>query len=307
MTRDDLFNTNAKINFATAKSFAKICPDAAACVISNPVNSMVPIWGEVLKANEVPLDNLFGVTTLDVFRATTFAAQKVIDHGSHPALYPLDSETPVLGGHAGTTIVPLFSKVFNTIQKPLKMDEEESNALYHRVAFGGDEVVQAKAGGGSATLSMAAAGVSFAESVALARSGMAGPNPKREYAFIASEEAKRHFDVEYFAYPIDLPTPEIFATIDGKIVKKSDTNAGKLRSEVHHTLHEDPQYPAEFGYKQQFFYDKEPIWANISPKEQQLIDAMLPDLRDQIKKGQDWAHAALAADSAPAAPAAAAQ
>lgn len=50
MTRDDLFNTNASIVKGLAEACAKSCPDAMFLVISNPVNSTVPIFAEVLKA-----------------------------------------------------------------------------------------------------------------------------------------------------------------------------------------------------------------------------------------------------------------
>lgn len=49
MTRDDLFNTNASIVKGLAEVCAKACPDAMFLVISNPVNSTVPIFAETLK------------------------------------------------------------------------------------------------------------------------------------------------------------------------------------------------------------------------------------------------------------------
>jgi malate dehydrogenase len=46
-------------------------------IISNPVNSTVPIAAEVLKAaGTYDPKKLFGVTTLDVVRARTFYAAK---------------------------------------------------------------------------------------------------------------------------------------------------------------------------------------------------------------------------------------
>ena len=51
MTRDDLFNTNASIVKTLAEGVSRVCPDAAVLIISNPVNSTVPIAKEVfLKA-----------------------------------------------------------------------------------------------------------------------------------------------------------------------------------------------------------------------------------------------------------------
>ncbi len=49
MTRDDLFNTNASIVRDLAKTAAQVAPKAHLLIISNPVNSTVPIVAEVFK------------------------------------------------------------------------------------------------------------------------------------------------------------------------------------------------------------------------------------------------------------------
>jgi len=69
---------------------------------------------------------------------------------------PIKTNVTVIGGHAGTTILPLLSQV-----KGAKFSEDDIKALTHRIQFGGDEVVKAKDGAGSATLSMAYAGQRF--------------------------------------------------------------------------------------------------------------------------------------------------
>merc|ERR1719194_273852 len=104
MTRDDLFNINAGIVRTLVKGCAEACPKACILVISNPVNSTVPIASEVLKAKGVyDPRKLMGVTTLDVCRARTFVASaKGNDVNA--------VKVPVVGGHAGTTIVPLLSQ-----------------------------------------------------------------------------------------------------------------------------------------------------------------------------------------------------
>ncbi|CAM9848943.1 unnamed protein product, partial [Choristocarpus tenellus] len=76
MTRDDLFNTNASVVKGIAEACAKNCPKACVLIISNPVNSTVPIFGDVLKkAGVFDPQKLMGVTTLDVSRANTFVAE----------------------------------------------------------------------------------------------------------------------------------------------------------------------------------------------------------------------------------------
>jgi malate dehydrogenase len=78
MTRDDLFNINAGIVRTLIEGVAKHCPQAIINIISNPVNSTVPIAAEVLKiAGVYDPRRLFGVTTLDVMRANTFVVPSV--------------------------------------------------------------------------------------------------------------------------------------------------------------------------------------------------------------------------------------
>lgn len=73
MTRDDLFNINAGIVRTLCEGIAKSCPNAIVNLISNPVNSTVPIAAEVFKkAGTYDPKRLLGVTMLDVVRANTF-------------------------------------------------------------------------------------------------------------------------------------------------------------------------------------------------------------------------------------------
>ncbi len=104
MTRDDLFKINAGIVRDLVKGIAEYSPKAFILVISNPVNSTVPIAAEVMKqAGKFDPKRLFGVTTLDVVRAETFV-QDITGEKD-----PSKTVIPVIGGHSGETIVPLFS------------------------------------------------------------------------------------------------------------------------------------------------------------------------------------------------------
>eukprot|EP00984_Skeletonema_dohrnii_P001479 scaffold471_cov111-Skeletonema_dohrnii-CCMP3373.AAC.3 len=183
MTRDDLFNTNASIVQTLVEGCAKFCPDAIIAIISNPVNSTVPIAAEVLKKHGVyNPKKLVGVTTLDVCRANTFVANS-------QGWDPKDVDVTVIGGHAGITILPLFSRVDGA-----KFSDEELEAITVRTQFGGDEVVAAKAGAGSATLSMAYAGFIFTENVLKAMRG----EEVTQCAFVESDLT----DAEFFASPV---------------------------------------------------------------------------------------------------------
>ncbi|KAF9986231.1 hypothetical protein BGZ75_002073 [Mortierella antarctica] len=155
MTRDDLFKINAGIVRDLAEGVAKNCPGAFVLVISNPVNSTVPIVCEVLKKHGVwDPKKVFGISTLDGVRSSRFVSEV------KPSLDPKSTRVTVIGGHSGATIVPLLSQIPGNFAKDLS--QEELDVLTHRIQYGGDEVVKAKDGTGSATLSMAHAGARFA-------------------------------------------------------------------------------------------------------------------------------------------------
>jgi len=186
MTRDDLFNTNASIVYKLATSIAKNAPNANVLIIANPVNSTVPIVVETFKKYGITsTKKIFGVTTLDILRANTFLAD-------FKGLDPSKIEVPVIGGHAGVTILPLFSQVSG-----VTLTQEQLEKLTHRVQFGGDEVVQAKAGAGSATLSMAVAAFRFTNSLIRAIQG----EKVIECAYVQSSVVP---GVDYFASKVTL-------------------------------------------------------------------------------------------------------
>jgi malate/lactate dehydrogenase len=161
----------------------------------------------------------------DVCRANTFISKAM---GKDPK----DVDVTVVGGHAGITILPLFSQV-----PGLSLSDEEREALTVRTQFGGDEVVQAKAGAGSATLSMAYAGYIFTENVLKAMDG----EEIVQCAYVESTLT----DAKYFASPCKFG-PEGVTEVMG------------------------------FG--------------EISAYEQGWLDKMLPDLKKQISKGEEFAN-----------------
>ena len=163
MTRDDLFNTNAGIAMNLAKACATACPKACILVICNPVNSTVPIFSETFKKMGVhDPRKIMGVTELDSVRARKFISEAL-------GMCPKECNIPVIGGHAGTTIIPLLSQLPDN-----KISKLDVPAITKRIQFGGDEVVAAKEGAGSATLSMAYAGATFAGSILRGLNGETG-------------------------------------------------------------------------------------------------------------------------------------
>lgn len=132
MTRDDLFKINAGIVRDLAKGIAEFSPKAFVLVISNPVNSTVPIAAEVLKgAGVFDPKRLFGVTTLDVVRAETFVQDITGERD------PTKTVIPVIGGHSGETIVPLFSQA----KPPVKIPADKLDALVNRKRTTQDPVI----------------------------------------------------------------------------------------------------------------------------------------------------------------------
>jgi len=205
MTRDDLFKINAGIVRDLITGVAQYAPKAFILIISNPVNSTVPIAAEVLKKNGVfdPL-RLFGVTTLDVVRAETFVEEIT---GTRV------ESVPVIGGHSGETIVPLFSLAKPSISIPA----DKLDALTYRVQFGGDEVVKAKDGLGSATLSMAWAGFRFAEKVIRAVSGESGIT-EPSYVYLpgvpGGAEIQKVTGCDFFSVPVVLGPKGVEKVVD---------------------------------------------------------------------------------------------
>lgn len=185
----------------------------------------MPICAEIFKSKGTyNPKRLFGVTTLDVVRASRFISQF---KGTDPA----DENITVVGGHSGATIVPLLSQAGYSLQG------KELDDFVFRVQFGGDEVVKAKDGAGSATLSMAMAGARFAESLLKAAQGEKGVV---EPTFVDSPLFKDQ-GVDFFASKVELGPNGV--------------------EKVH-----------EVG--------------KITPKEKEMLDVALKDLKTNIGKGK---------------------
>jgi len=172
MTRADLLGVNAGIAKNIVEACAKFCPDAVLGLIVNPVNSVVPAMCELYKKAGLDPRKVCGVTSLDIVRANKFVHEVTG--------VPLETiDVPVVGGHAGTTILPLFSQV----PAAQTLSAEQILALDKHVQDAGTDVVNAKGGKGSATLSMAYAGAKFGNAVL---NGLAG-NETTECAYVVRD------------------------------------------------------------------------------------------------------------------------
>lgn len=196
MDRSDLFNVNAGIIRSLTEKVAAVCPNACLGIITNPVNTTIAIAAEVLKnAGVYDKRKLFGITTLDVIRSETFV-------GELKNKNPLEIEVPVIGGHSGVTILPLLSQIDG-----VSFSDEEVISLTKRIQNAGTEVVEAKAGGGSATLSMGQAACRFG--LALVRA-LNGEENIVECAYVEGDGQYARF----FAQPVKLGKSGLEAVLD---------------------------------------------------------------------------------------------
>ena len=207
MDRSDLFNVNAGIVKSLIATVAEHAPNAVIGIITNPVNTTVVIAAQVLKeAGVYDKNKLFGVTTLDVMRAETFVAEiKEI---------PVEKvNVNVIGGHSGVTILPLLSQI-----QGVDFSAEEIAKLTHRIQNAGTEVVEAKAGGGSATLSMAEAAARFCLSLIRA---LSGEQDIIECAYVQTEQA----NTEFFASPVLLGKHGVDTVLDVGVLSDFEKSA----------------------------------------------------------------------------------
>ena len=179
MSRDDLFVCNARTVSQLAEACSHFCPKAFILLLTNPINSLFPLFAEIYRRKGIDNSSrLFGVTSLDSIRAATFVSQSL-------HIPPDLCSVPVIGGHAGATIIPLLSQLRSEVYDQLNVP-----VVTKRIQFGGDEVVAAKEGGGSATLSTAYAVASFTTSLLHAMDGEKGVI---EHAFIQQDFRNCHF------------------------------------------------------------------------------------------------------------------
>lgn len=298
MSRDDLFGSNAKIMFNLAQVCAKVAPKAMLAIISNPVNSLVPLTCEVYhkfissgalssttsetrSAGASPQSDcgssstkealhakctaqkvektksagkssfhdcfrrIFGVTTLDVTRASSLTARSALFKPEPNGLFkdPSKLSVPVLGGHAGKTIMPMLSMASPKLdRKRLAEDKATTSTIVDSIQRAGIDVLNAKKGTGSATLAMAYAACRFTISLLKAQQG---EQNIVECAYVRHKQPLVN-DLEYFAMPLLL---------------------------------------GKDGYVRATPFDH----SKLLPYEQQMIEEGCKDLRTSIAKGEDFA------------------
>lgn len=174
-SREELFPVNAQIMVDITKVAAKVCPKAFIAIVTNPINALVPLT--VLALQEEGIEDahkrVFGVTTLDLTRASVLASKLI----SGPVE---DIFVPVVGGHDGITIVPLLSQA--KPKAPAILTPEKNLDFMKELQDAGPKVLKAKGGKITATLSTADAVAKFTNSLVLAKTGQ----KVKEYTYVKS-------------------------------------------------------------------------------------------------------------------------
>ncbi len=158
MSRDDLLGINLKVMKAVGEGIKNHAPDAFVICITNPLDAMV--WA-LREFSGLPHNKVVGMAgVLDSARFSTFLAQEF-------NVSVRDVTSFVLGGH-GDTMVPVVE--YSTVKgipvpdliKMGKSTQERIDAIVHRTANGGGEVV-ALLKTGSAFYAPAASAIAMAE------------------------------------------------------------------------------------------------------------------------------------------------
>merc|ERR1711972_51009 len=139
---------------------------------------------------------------------------------------PDEVEVPVIGGHAGVTIMPVFSQD----KHAAKIPADKIPALDEHVQNAGTDVVNAKAGKGSATLSMAYAGARLGKAVLAGLNGQ----PTTECAYVMSDVVP---DCSYFTSKVTFGTNGVekvhgIGTLNKYEQKRLEEALSALRGEI---------------------------------------------------------------------------
>merc|ERR1712061_749702 len=226
-TRDDLFKINADIAKKIVEACAKFCPEAVLGMIVNPVNSVVPAMAELYKKKGLDPLKIVGISTLDIVRANKFVGEIT---GKNPNFI----NVPVVGGHAGKTILPLFSQ--DKVAKTIEADKIP--ALDAHVQDAGTDVVNAKNGKGSATLSMAYSGARFGKSVL---AGLLG-RKRTECAYVASTIT----DLPYFAQKVTFGEGGVVKVLPlGELNEYETTRLEEVKAQLKEEINSGLKYAEE--------------------------------------------------------------
>jgi len=258
MTRDDLFNINCGIAKGLVEACAEFCPNAVLGMIVNPVNSVVPAMAHLYESKGLDPLKVVGVTMLDVVRAKKFLTDSghfsseylAAIGGANVAATPAEGSSKacsgvlVIGGHAGKTILPVLGDALKSAGSEMACDALE--CLDVRIQNAGTEVVEAKAGAGSATLSMATAGAMFVRRVV---SGLDGADNASAVccSYVKSSLME---GLDFFASPVKFGPGGSVSVLPFSTDILSETEKKRLTEDVVPQLQQEIEKGMEFAKKE---------------------------------------------------------
>lgn len=180
ITKKSWLSANTDFIKTIAVKISKCVPMPFVGIVTEPVNSMVPMAAEIMR-NHGNFDGkkLFGVTAIDAIRAQCLYA-------AENNLFPRECYVPVIGGHSDKTMVPLLSQA-----KPrIDMNEKVIQEFALRIRKCDEMVIKAKKGW-SPTLSASFSVLVFVRGILEVLEG----RQNRLHAFVENND----FGTSYFS------------------------------------------------------------------------------------------------------------
>lgn len=219
---EELFAKNNVEVKKLARKIIEFSSNAVVVMLSEPVDYLVPMVSEMFSKRRLS-SKVYGISTLHLVRSEVFLRELLHKKGITDRDEELRSSLRVLGGSCGRSIVPV---IVNSGLKEL-LSCEEYFAFVEHVQHGDEEVVAAKGGRGSATLSMAYAGNRFVSKlvdemgsggVGAGAGAGAGESAyvrvNKELLSRSGAAAQWLAGVEYFALPMSVDAAGVAVSVD---------------------------------------------------------------------------------------------
>ncbi|RZC33645.1 malate dehydrogenase, mitochondrial [Asbolus verrucosus] len=182
---NSMFEKNAHVIKELAVNVAKFTPRSVIAIGTEPINSIVPMFSEIMKKHgHYNPFAIFGITTIDVVRANKFVAEVM-------GIDPECVVVPIIGGHTEKTIVPVLSQASPCNE----FSNDELEDITNCVRGATDNLIKVRSSDG-AYLSNAFATARFVLSLVKA---LRGQNNIVECAYVKSSA---HPQLKYMVTPL---------------------------------------------------------------------------------------------------------
>lgn len=172
-TKKSCFTANTNYIQRTVARIAKTSPLPFVGIVTEPINSIVPMAAEVMRHHGYyDPKKLFGITGIDLLRTQCLYAME-------NQVSPRNCFVPVIGGHSNHTTIPLLSQAKPTFT----IDERKAQDFTAKIRKGTELVTTAKRGW-SPTLSVAYSVLLFVRGVLHALEG----HPSKVHAYVENND-----------------------------------------------------------------------------------------------------------------------